>query len=121
VNFGASVPDLPGCFGAGDTIDRAIEDVYEAIEAHVELMAQSGQDVPIPRTALDIAKIADQPGATWVLVDVPVERFYGPAEKINITVPALVLRKIDAYAVRHGETRSGFLVRAAQAAIGEGT
>jgi HicB_like antitoxin of bacterial toxin-antitoxin system len=43
-----------------------------------------------------------------------VEKYFGPAEKINITVPALTLKRIDEYAVKHGESRSGFLVRAAE-------
>ncbi len=37
-----------------------------------------------------------------------------PAEKINITVPALTLKRIDEYAMKHGESRSRFLVRAAE-------
>ena len=51
------------------------------------------------------------------MVEVAVERYFGPAEKINITVPGRVLARIDAYAKRHGESRSGFLVRAAQQAM----
>jgi hypothetical protein len=46
-----------------------------------------------------------------------IERYFGPAEKINITVPGLILKRIDDYAVRRGESRSGFLVRAAEEAI----
>lgn len=53
-------------------------------------------------------------GWTWGIVEVPIKKYFGPAEKINITVPALVLRRIDAYAQKNGETRSGFLVRAAE-------
>ena len=53
----------------------------------------------------------------WALVEVPVERYFGPAEKINVMVPALTLKRIDAAAVRRGESRSGFLVRAAEEAM----
>jgi hypothetical protein len=52
-------------------------------------------------------------GWTWGIVDVPVERFFGPAEKINITVPGRLLKHIDDHARAHGETRSGFLTKAA--------
>jgi metal-responsive CopG/Arc/MetJ family transcriptional regulator len=47
------------------------------------------------------------------MVDVPVERFFGPAEKINITVPGRLLKQIDEFAKSHGQTRSGFLANAA--------
>jgi len=30
--FGVVVPDLPGCFSAGDTLDEAIDNAKEAIE-----------------------------------------------------------------------------------------
>jgi hypothetical protein len=56
-------------------------------------------------------------GWTWgiVEVEVEVERFFGPAEKINITVPALTLRRIDDYvASHHVDSHSAFLVKAAE-------
>ncbi|NEX22582.1 hypothetical protein G3480_20115, partial [Thiorhodococcus mannitoliphagus] len=39
--YGVTVPDLPGCFSAGETLDRAIENAYEAIDAHVEHSRQA--------------------------------------------------------------------------------
>lgn len=113
ISYGVTVPDLPGCFSAGDTLDEAIEMAKEAIDAHVELLIEGGEGIP-PRQP--IARHQSSPeyaGAVWALVDVPVERYLGPAEKINITVPALVLSRIDEYARRRGESRSGFLTRAA--------
>ena len=47
----------------------------------------------------------------------PVEKYLGPAEKINITVPRLMLTRIDEYAKSHGMSRSGFLVEAARSAM----
>lgn len=115
--YGVIVPDLPGCFSAGDTLDEAMEMAREAIDLHTETMAQDGVDLPVPRGMAAHQADPDLAGAVWAYVDVPVERYFGPAEKINITVPARVLARIDAYARQHGESRSGFLVRAAQAAM----
>jgi hypothetical protein len=56
-------------------------------------------------------------GWVWAVVDVPVEKYLGPAEKINITVPQIMLARIDEYAKRHRQSRSGFLVDAARAAM----
>lgn len=55
----------------------------------------------------------DYRGWTWGVIDVPIERFFGRAEKINITVPGRLLKRIDEHAKKHGQTRSGFLTRAA--------
>ncbi len=119
VKYGVTVPDLPGCFSAGETFDAAVEGAYEAIDAHVELLAAEGAEPPVSRSVGEHQADPDLAGAVWVVIDVPVERYFGPAEKINITVPARLLRHIDAYARAHGETRSGFLVRAAQQAMRE--
>ena len=34
--FGVVVPDLPGCFSAGDTLDEALTNAREAILLHLE-------------------------------------------------------------------------------------
>ena len=115
--YGVVVPDLPGCFSAGDTLEQAFDNAREAIEAHCEVIVGEGEDMPQPASMAQHQADPDLAGWIWAMVEVPVERYFGPAEKINITVPARVLARIDDYARRHGESRSGFLVRAAQVAM----
>jgi len=114
IRYGATVPDLPGCFSAGDTLEEALESVKEAIDLHLEGLVDEGGSIPAARP---IAAHRVNPGfadGTWAVVDVDVSRFDGRAEKVNITVPRRVLAQIDAYAKAHGATRSGFLVEAAR-------
>jgi predicted RNase H-like HicB family nuclease len=118
VKYGVTVPDLPGCFSAGDTFDEAVEMAREAIDAHCELLAEKGLEIPSPRPLSEHQADPDLAGAVWVVFDVDVEKYLGRAEKINITVPTRLLRRIDEYAKSHGETRSGFLTRAAVQAMG---
>lgn len=115
--FGVVVPDLPGCFSAGDTIEEAFDNAREAIDAHCEILAEDKGDLPKTRRLTEWQADPQFKGWTWGIVDVPIEKYFGPAEKINITVPARVLKRIDEYARKHGETRSGFLVRAAEKAM----
>lgn len=115
--WGVVVPDLPGCFSAGDTLEQAFDNAREAIDAHCELLAEDGMAIPAAKPLAEHQADPDFAGWIWAMVDVPVERYFGPAEKINITVPARILSRIDDYARRHGESRSAFLVRAAQAAM----
>jgi len=115
--FGVAVPDLPGCFSAGDTVEEAFENAREAIEAHAEILAEEGKDLPTPKSMSERQKDREYKGWTWGIVEVPVERFFGPAEKINITVPGRLLKQIDDYAKAHGQTRSGFLTHAALEAM----
>lgn len=44
--YGVSVPDLPGCFSAGDSLDNAIESAHEAIVCHLEGLLMDGEIVP---------------------------------------------------------------------------
>ena len=82
-----------------------------------ELLAEDDQDMPLPKPMQIHQESGDFSGWTWGLVDVPIEGYWGPAEKINITLPARVLKRIDAYARSHGQTRSGFIAQAAQTAM----
>ena len=115
--FGVVVPDLPGCFSAGDAVEEAFDNAREAIDAHCEMLAEDGKDLPTPKLMSVWQADKEFKGWTWGIVEVPVERYFGPASKINITVPARVLKRIDEYAEQRGETRSGFLVRAAEEVI----
>jgi predicted RNase H-like HicB family nuclease len=115
--FGVVVPDLPGCFSAGDTLDEAIDQAREAIDLWCETVIEDGGDLPIPKTLAEHQANPDFAGWVWAVIEVPVERYFGPAEKLNITLPRLLLAKIDDYAKAHGATRSGFLAEAARAAM----
>lgn len=114
VRYGVTVPDLPGCFSAGDSFDEALESVKEAIGLHLEGMVDDGAEIPIPRPIAEHRNNLDYAEGIWAVVEMDTTRFEGKAEKINIRVPAQLLRKIDIYAKAHGETRSGFLARAAR-------
>jgi len=115
--FGVVVPDLPGCFSAGDTLDEAFENAKEAIDLWCETVIQDGGMVPSGNTLAFHQADPEFAGWVWSVVEVPVERYMGPAEKINITIPRMLLSRIDDYAKAHGISRSGFLAQAAQQAM----
>ena len=117
VRYGVTVPDLPGCFSVGDNVDDALESVLEAIDLHVETLLADGGDIPARLPLATHQANPDYAKGVWAVVDAPVEKYFGPAEKINITLPRLLLTKIDSYAKSHGATRSGFLAEAARAAM----
>ena len=115
--FGVVVPDLPGCFSAGDTLDNAVDNAREAIDLWCETVIEDGGDVPVAKSLAEHQSNPDFAGWIWAVIEVPVERYFGPAEKLNITLPRLLLAKIDEYTRAHGETRSGFLAEAARRAM----
>lgn len=117
-DYGVTVPDLPGCFSAGRTLDEALAHAREAIEVHMEALVESGQAVPQPGKIETHQRSPDYRGATWALVGIDTANLRLNAVRINITVPERVLESIDRYAAEHGRTRSGLLVEAATAYLG---
>ncbi len=111
--YGATVPDLPGCFSAGDTLDEAIEAAHEAIAFHLEGLLMRGEPIPAP-SPLEVHQ-ADEHLADGVfaIVTVDISKLSSKAVRVNITVPARVLAIIDEAASREGETRSGLMTQAA--------
>ena len=47
-NYGAYVPDLPGCVAVGDTIEETRREIAEAIAFHLEGMRADGDAIPEP-------------------------------------------------------------------------
>lgn len=115
--WGVTVPDLPGCFSAGDSMEQALDSVVEAIDLHLEGLTEDGGHVPSPRPVDEHRANPDFAGGTWALIEIDAGKYEGRAEKINITIPRRILAKVDDYAKSHGLTRSGFLVQAAERAI----
>ena len=49
-NLSAYVPDLPGCVTTGQTVAEIESNIREAIELHLEGMAEDGEPIPTPST-----------------------------------------------------------------------
>ena len=116
-DYGVTVPDLPGCFSAGKTIDDAVAMAKEAIELHIEGLIEEGEVVPEPS---DIQAHQDHPdyrGAVWAIVSINPSDLRIRAKRINITMPERVLDAVDRFARSHNETRSGLLTKAVNAYI----
>jgi len=111
--YGVVVPDLPGCFSAGDSLDEAIVNAKEAIELWMASVIEDGEPIP---EASSIAKHQADPefaGWIWAVVEVDLSKLSGKAKRVNITLPERVLTAIDQAAIRFGDTRSGLLAKAA--------
>lgn len=112
--YGVTVPDIAGCFSAGDTLDEALHQVQEAIISHLGILVEDGMTAPAASSLSAHKDNPDYRDGLWVLVDIDISQFSGKSEKINITLPSFLISKIDA-AVSNGfgKSRSGFLADAA--------
>jgi predicted RNase H-like HicB family nuclease len=117
--FGVVVPDLPGCFSAGDTLEEAIANAPEAIALWLGEIIDAGGVVPAAKAIDAHRRRREFKGWVWAVVEVDLSKIADKAERINITLPSRLLRRVDAKAAKTGESRSGFLARAAMAALSE--
>ncbi|MDX5377512.1 MAG: type II toxin-antitoxin system HicB family antitoxin [Halomonas sp.] len=113
--YGVVVPDLPGCFSAGDTFDEAIANAREAIEGHLESLSEHGDPIPTATAIQQHLENPDFAGWIWAAVEIDMAPYLGKSHKINVTLPDLLIKRIDSTVAKHGDykSRSGFLARAA--------
>jgi predicted RNase H-like HicB family nuclease len=116
-DYGVTVPDLPGCFSAGTTMEEALTNAVEAIELHLEGMLVDGEPLPLPKQIEEHQQSPDYADGVWALVKVDLSRISGRSKRVNITLPERLLAVMDQYAAQHGETRSGLIAQAAMAYI----
>jgi predicted RNase H-like HicB family nuclease len=57
-NYGAYVPDLPGCVATGDTIEDVEREIQEAIGFHLEGMRADGLPIPEPSSRVEYVDVA---------------------------------------------------------------
>jgi predicted RNase H-like HicB family nuclease len=115
-DFGVSFPDFPGCITAGENIDEAKDMAQEALTLHIQGMFEDGEQLPVPSRLEDIINDPDYVNAiAFLVVSVPDAK--PRTVRVNVTVPEMTLKQIDAAAKKRGMSRSSFLVQAAQNAI----
>ena len=111
--FGIVVPDLPGCFSAGDTIDQAMGNVEEAIDLWIEAALDAGQEIPAPSTLDAIQARPEFTGWAFGVVTIDPAALDDRIERVNSTSPRRVLYRLDQRAQAAGEPRSGYIARLA--------
>jgi len=117
--YGVQVPDIQGCFSAGDTFEEALENVKEAIAFHLEGLAEDGENIPLASSIDNYIDNEDYKGMIWAIVDIDVSRYLGKAKKINVTLPSRLIELIDDR-LKHDSkfaSRSAFLAQGAEALL----
>ena len=103
--FGIIVPDLPGCFSAADNESDRLDNAREAILLQLEAL----DTLPKASRVTSVKKR----GFVSALIDIDLSLIEGKTKRINVTIPADLLMRIDAAAKTEGKTRSAYLTIAA--------
>ncbi|HEY2482661.1 MAG TPA: type II toxin-antitoxin system HicB family antitoxin [Caulobacteraceae bacterium] len=109
--FGVVVPDLPGCFSAGDSMDEALAGAEEAAAAWIDATLDAGQPVPPPSNLDDVRRNPDYIGWAIGVITIDPAILDDTVERVNITLPRRVLERLDAQARAAGKSRSGYIAQ----------
>lgn len=121
--FSGFVPDIVGCYFAGESFDAAIADAEGAIDAHLSFLAEERKsDMPVASGIDAHLNDEDCQGGFWAFIDVDMTRYNGRAVKLNITLPEHLLVRIDNYVKNHKGygSRSGFFAELASREMNSG-
>jgi len=108
-DYGVTIPDMPGCFTAGTTLDEAINNIQEAAECHYV----DESELPVASSLERFVNDSEYAGGIWVMVNIDLAKLKVKAKRVNITMPENLLHEIDRYAEQYHMTRSGLLAQAA--------
>jgi len=106
---GVVVPDLPGCFSAGETLDHAVTAAEEAAAAWIDATLDAGGTIPAPSSIEALRARPEYAGWVFGVINVDPAALDSSVERVNITLPRRVLLRLDAQARAAGESRSGYI------------
>jgi predicted RNase H-like HicB family nuclease len=93
-NFGGYAPDILGCMATAKTLPKMRELLKEALEAHLQWMADDGDKIPSPSESVIVDMEPD--------VEFPQPRgYYVVVETLDIKLPKVKLVKTPVRKIKH--------------------
>lgn len=111
---GVTLPDFEGCFSAADSYAEIPQKIQEALEVYVE-----GEefDIPEPSEIDQLEASGEYSGGVWMLVDIDIAKLSSKPQRLNVSLPSHVIKRMDDYASQHHMTRSALIVKATEALL----
>ena len=115
-------PNVPGCQTWGENMEHAFAMAMDALEGHLEALADDNDPIPAPSSyeaawsaaRRDFEGYGEPLPQDAVLQLVPVPDVREKPSRVNVSFRKSILSMIDKKAEAAGMTRSGFLSRAAE-------
>ena len=55
--YWVKVPALPGCYSTGDTVEKSLLNVKDAIETYIAALRERGEDIPQDKAGVVISRV----------------------------------------------------------------
>ncbi|AFC85085.1 type II toxin-antitoxin system HicB family antitoxin [Frateuria aurantia] len=85
--YGVAVPDLPGVFSAGDSLEEAIAQAEDAILLGLEDYAERAEALPKASRLQDLMQRPEFAGWTWAVAQVDPSHLGRKMVRVKITLP----------------------------------
>ncbi|MEL6780215.1 MAG: type II toxin-antitoxin system HicB family antitoxin [Cyanobacteria bacterium J06597_16] len=69
-DYGVTVPDLPGCFSAGQSVAESLDNTLEAIACHLQGLRMDGEAVPALSAISTHQQNPDFADGIWTFIEV---------------------------------------------------
>lgn len=108
---GVILPDFAGCFSAADSYADIPQKIQEALELYFE-----GEELEMPEPSeIELLEASGEyTDGVWMLVDINVSKLSSKPQRLNISIPSHVVKRMDDYAARHHMTRSALIIKATE-------
>lgn len=111
--YGIILPDFPGVFSGGESLDAALGNIQDAIETFYE--GEENPDIPEPSSLEAVLDCEDARDGVVALAEIHLDFLDKKAVPVNITLPRYIKNRIDKAAKTQGLSRSAYLIKAALA------
>lgn len=110
-NYVVKVPDLPGCQIEAESISAGVDKISDVVAEHLSILSEYGEDVPHAKSLDFHVTHCEELNPIWAILDFDIVPYLGKSHKINVTLPELLIKKIDDRVSKSPEykTRSGFI------------
>lgn len=116
VNSGYQIesPDVAGCRVNAESVDEGLRKFETSLKEHFALLAEYGENIPQASDIQSHVNITEDQNVIWAFIEIDITPFLGKSQKINVTLPELLIRKIDNAVGQNLEykSRSGFIAQA---------
>jgi len=119
-NFSLSAIDLPGCNVESTSVDDGLNSLKKVIDNHLTILAEYAEKIPHAKSIDDHMK--NHENVIWAIIDIDIVPYLGKSQKINVTMPELLIKKIDDRVSKCSEykTRSGFIAAVCLSELSKG-
>jgi predicted RNase H-like HicB family nuclease len=113
-NYTFSVVDLPGCQTTAKTMDEGLAKLNDVITSHLSILVEYGEQVPHAQSIEFHMKNTTDLAPIWAMIAFDIVPFLGKSQKINVTLPELLIKRIDDRVNKSSDykSRSGFIAQA---------